>query len=1106
LLTLYARFRHIFFIDANSEQSIESGIVTKVKSLGLTYSRSSASEALEVLSHPDYEITRDWAIIYDNADNPEINIGRYFPSCAFGTIIITTRNPNLGTLAPEAHIKLDVMSEEESVEVLLRSAIDPSRVPTEEEQDEAREIAKELGYLPVALAHAGDFIKVHNCMLKYRERLRRRRPDILGRPAKYQLGAHSGLHAVLNFTWPHLTPCAQNLMCILGFVSYTGFPIVLLYRAAARRFCFEPFQLRDRSTSFQETVQLLCNTFCPREDWGEQDVDDLVAELEQYSLVARVAMFNFPILRLHPLVHCWTHDRLSQELKEMYRAAAVRLLVCGTGSDDDDIYDFIYPHIVVMFNQLEHLHINDQAGLAIVVARHGARNTAIQLWEGIRASLLAAHGRDHPCTTEAGLQLALLYWDDETASQHGTAIILEKEAVEIRKRTLGPEHPDTLRAVVQQACRDTYTCRPKVGNRKGSYGISWPISAEVSEKALQDALDAWKRQPGDNWEAILETKEKLALSYENETSFILSLEVIEERMERNGVDHTATLRAMERLAQKCNFIHAFSAGGADALELAEAAWTSIVQARIRRRGIEHLDTIHAMENLGWFYRCSRRYRISLDLWREVVRVRQAIQGVDHDDTMEAMSELATLYARCGYYTESELRLKKIGNLKKQTHGSSHDHTLHTMQTVAIMYEDSGRWTEAAIRWKERVEVLKQVRGPSHCHTLHSMVRLAKMYERAEQDAESEAQWKEIVGVVWKAHGSGHGGRLKATKQVAGIYTRTGKYADAEREWKSLIQLTGKEDGPRLADTLEAMKLLVATYESMERYTEATVQCKEILDLIKGLHDSSQKEMLDAMRELAYIYRKAKLYTEAVVQWKEILDVLEVNESGHHETLRAMEALAESYQYAGQYAESETQRKEIVRVIGQGSGPSHWETLDAMNNLAGLYQCCEKYEEAEMVLVSAMDYLIEDEVPATYLIKARLKESLQQVRSEIARVKAGPSNQLDENASGDEGISSELDGNVTEGEEIVSIVHLTGYRELSSTYCKCGMVHPRAGLYPNVTDWTSTTQPRADYNPKSPPLLDLDPQSPLHQSRPLSLRPFFSLLFAHCSHGSLGIPL
>jgi hypothetical protein len=243
-------------------ESIESGIISKLKSLGNAYTRASAKEALMVLSNPDREITRDWVIVYDNLNDPHINVASYFPRCTFGTIIITTRNPHYGNLAPNAHITLDIMSEDEAVGVLLKAAIRQPHIPTEDDRKHAYAIARKLGYLPVALVQAGYFINVHDCMENYLERLDSRRDDILNRPALNQVDEHyHGIYAALEVTWPFLTQGSKHCISILGFVNYTAFPIIILYWAAARHFHCESFSYAERTTEFQQLVQLLCETF-----------------------------------------------------------------------------------------------------------------------------------------------------------------------------------------------------------------------------------------------------------------------------------------------------------------------------------------------------------------------------------------------------------------------------------------------------------------------------------------------------------------------------------------------------------------------------------------------------------------------------------------------------------------------------------------------------------------------------------------------------------------------------------------------------------------------------------------------------------------------------
>ncbi|KAE9389416.1 hypothetical protein BT96DRAFT_400893 [Gymnopus androsaceus JB14] len=41
----------------------------------------------------------NWLIIMDNADDPQLSLGRFLPSCDHGNIIITSRNPDLMQIA-----------------------------------------------------------------------------------------------------------------------------------------------------------------------------------------------------------------------------------------------------------------------------------------------------------------------------------------------------------------------------------------------------------------------------------------------------------------------------------------------------------------------------------------------------------------------------------------------------------------------------------------------------------------------------------------------------------------------------------------------------------------------------------------------------------------------------------------------------------------------------------------------------------------------------------------------------------------------------------------------------------------------------------------------
>jgi hypothetical protein len=63
----------------------------------------------------------EWLLLFDNADQPNIDLNMFLPQCSHGNIIITTRNPGLCVYAGE-HSHVQDM-EDDAVTLLLKSAV-----------------------------------------------------------------------------------------------------------------------------------------------------------------------------------------------------------------------------------------------------------------------------------------------------------------------------------------------------------------------------------------------------------------------------------------------------------------------------------------------------------------------------------------------------------------------------------------------------------------------------------------------------------------------------------------------------------------------------------------------------------------------------------------------------------------------------------------------------------------------------------------------------------------------------------------------------------------------------------------------------------------------
>ena len=123
LLTASPRFTKQFFINASSLQTLDIAFKNIAISLGI--GKTSEDASLWLMSHKE-----EWILLFDNADDPAINLFHFFPKCRHGNIIITSRNPGLAIYGSRSHSNVGDMEETDAIDLLLLSAVQENSVKT----------------------------------------------------------------------------------------------------------------------------------------------------------------------------------------------------------------------------------------------------------------------------------------------------------------------------------------------------------------------------------------------------------------------------------------------------------------------------------------------------------------------------------------------------------------------------------------------------------------------------------------------------------------------------------------------------------------------------------------------------------------------------------------------------------------------------------------------------------------------------------------------------------------------------------------------------------------------------------------------------------------
>jgi hypothetical protein len=222
-------YKAVFWIRAESESSTTSGFLEIAGMLNLA--ARDAQESVQAVIRWLASNT-GWLLIFDNADEPE-KLKPWVPTDPKGHILITSRVQVFHGLAQP--VRLEVLAPAMALEFLLkrteREASDGA------EKEAAAQLAKELGYLPLALEQTGAFISENSSQFRdYLASYRKQRLELLNK-SKPIAGDYKESVAttwLMNFSEIEAAnPASAALLRFSAFLYADSIPLMLIIEGRA---------------------------------------------------------------------------------------------------------------------------------------------------------------------------------------------------------------------------------------------------------------------------------------------------------------------------------------------------------------------------------------------------------------------------------------------------------------------------------------------------------------------------------------------------------------------------------------------------------------------------------------------------------------------------------------------------------------------------------------------------------------------------------------------------------------------------------------------------------------------------------------------------------
>jgi eukaryotic-like serine/threonine-protein kinase len=412
-----------------------------------------------------------------------------------------------------------------------------------------------------------------------------------------------------------------------------------------------------------------------------------------------------------------------------------------------------------------------------------------------------------------------------------------EKTIELRRRTLGEHHSETLFAMERLAMVD------KV---QGKY--------QEAEQILTGALAERKRSLGNDNPSTLRCAIDLSAIYIWRGKYGECERLLTPNIARStgvlGERHPDTVRALSNLA-----IAYLEQGNNAAAERIEIRLVELTRAAY---GEGHPATIRAINNLGNNYDKWGHYDQAEPLFVQAYQLGQTVLGEEHPDALLYANNLADLKRKTGQLDYAEKLYIRTYETRRRVLGEDHPDTLITAMSLGRLYRNRGKTQLAVHLFRHARDVRKRVLGEDHPYTLNSTFEIGRTYESEGRFREAEQLYSNLAPVRSRVMGARH--PVAAGDLLALGRTRIALRKFPEAEVALREALRAMDGTPAGWQKFEAQSALGASLAGQRQYDEA-----EPL-LLEGHQGMLQRQPTMPLEDRAALLRSRGWLSDLYIRW------------------------------------------------------------------------------------------------------------------------------------------------------------------------------------------------------------------------------------------------
>jgi len=271
----------------------------------------------------------------------------------------------------------------------------------------------------------------------------------------------------------------------------------------------------------------------------------------------------------------------------------------------------------------------------------------------------------------------------------------------------------------------------------------------------------------------------------------------------------------------------------------------------------------AYETAGCLDEAITQYNRTISGYKALLADRESLLGTEHPKTLDIRSALAGAYKAAGRPDDAITQYEAVLTDSTRILGTEHPKVLDWRWALAGAYKAAGRPDDAITQYEAVLTDSTRILGTEHPKILNIRWTLAAAYRAAGRLEEASAQYSEAI--------PGYEARLADRERVLGsddpkvldgrwalaaAYRAAGRLDDAITQYEALLTDSTRILGTEHPNTLSVRSAIAAAYRAAGRLDDAITQYEAVLTDSTRILGTEHPKTLHIRSDLAAAYRAA----------------------------------------------------------------------------------------------------------------------------------------------------------------------------------------------------------------------------------------------------------